>query len=115
MRSYGRIFNEDGTYTWVEIDTDANGFNDAIFATTLIQCLKLNLGESPFYSQYGIPAKQSVIQQIWPDYNVALTQQQFASFFASLIIAKQAQALVPTYTVNIVTNQGAKLIATVAV
>jgi hypothetical protein len=115
MRTFGRSYAEDGTYTWVAVETDANGFNDAVYLTTLIQCLKLNLGESPFYSQYGIPAKQSVIQQIWPDYNAALTQQQFAPFFASLIIAKEAQATVPTYTVNVTTNQGAKLIATVEV
>lgn len=106
MRSYGRVTDEYGNKTWVEVQTDPNGFNDAVWLTTLAQVLKLNLGESPFYANYGIPARQSVLQQIAPDYYMAITQQQFAQYFASLILTKLVD-LPPTYRINIVTNQGA--------
>lgn len=108
MRTYGRTYAEDGTYTWTLVQTDANGFNDYVWATTLIQVLLLNLGESPFYAGYGIPAQQSVIQQLFPDLYVAKTQQLFAQYFASLIISKVANPE-PTYNVNIVTNVGVKV------
>ena len=55
MRTYGRVYAEDGSYTWVEVSTDANGFDDMVMLTTLAQVLKLNLGESPFYANFGIP------------------------------------------------------------
>lgn len=114
MRTYGRIKNEDGTYTWVQVDPDANGFNDPIWITTLAQCLKLSLGESPFYANYGIPAQRSVVQQIFPDFYVSQTQSQFAQYFASLVIAKIPDPRTPTYNVNLVTHQGAKVIQEVA-
>lgn len=114
MRTYGRINQVDGKGgIWVEVDTDANGFDDAVWLTTMIQCLKLNLGESPFYANYGLPAHPAVVQQVFPDYYVALTQKQFAPHFASLIIAKQP-GRTPTYQVNITTQQGSKVIMTVA-
>jgi hypothetical protein len=113
MRTFGRTYSSNGSYQWVEVDTDANGNNDAVWLTTLLQCLQLNLGESPFYSQYGIPAEQSVIQQLWPDYNVMLTQKQFAGYFASLVIAKVAISNEPMYRVNVTTHQGVKITATV--
>lgn len=108
MRTYGRISNSDGTQTWVEVETDAAGRNDMVWLTTLCQALKLNLNESPFYANYGIPQKQAVIQQVWPDFNVALTQQLFSQYFASLIVAKQ-DSTTPTYRVNVTTNQGVVL------
>lgn len=103
MRTYGRLNGR-----WVEVSTDANGFNDAVYLTTLIQCLKLNLGESPFYANYGIPAHPSVVQQVFPDFYVAQTQQQFAPYFASLLIAKQ-NAPTPTYQINVTTHQGGRV------
>lgn len=114
MRTYGRIFNEDGSYTWVEVTTDAKGYDDAVWLTTLIQTLKLNLGESPFYANFGIPAKQSVLQQVAPDFYVAQTQQQFAQYFASLVIAKPAN-LPPTYRITAVTQQGSIIAAEIPV
>ena len=76
--------------------------------------LRLQLGESPFYANYGIPAQQSVVQQIHPDYYVARTQAQFAPFFASLSITpviptpvdRLTRRPVPTYKVDILTNSG---------
>jgi len=116
MRTYGRIALNPLTpdvLTWVEVDTDANGYNDYVWLTTLIQCFKLNLGESPFWGDWGIPAKPSVVQQVFPDYYVALMQQRFAQYFAALIIAK-IPGSVPTYQVNATTHQGAKFQMTVA-
>ena len=108
MRVFGRITNVNGTKSWVTVQTDTNGFNDEVYLVNLIQCLKLNLGESPFYANYGIPAQQTVVQQVFPDFYVSMTQQQFAQFFASLLISK-TQSLTPTYNVNIITNNGSKI------
>lgn len=114
MRTYGRVNQVGGKGgQWTVVETDANGFNDAVWLTTLIQCLKLNLGESPFYADYGLPAHQAVIQQVFPDYYVALTQKQFAQYFASLIISKQP-GRTPTYQANVTTQQGSKYIVQVA-
>jgi hypothetical protein len=44
MRTWGRVA---GSTTWQEITTDSNGLNDAVMVTTLCQCLKLNINESP--------------------------------------------------------------------
>lgn len=109
MRTWGR----DNNGAWVEIQTDANGYNDYVWVTTLIQNLKLNLGESPFYGQNGIPAQRAVIQQIFPDFYVQQIQQQFAQHFASLQITKVAGTTTPTYNVAIVTNLGATVNATI--
>lgn len=112
MRTYGRTYSELGVPTWVEVSTDANGFNDAVYLTTLIQNLLLNLGESPFYANNGIPAQQSVVTQIFPDFYVAQVQTQFAPFFASLSI-KKVQDVAPYYDINVVTHAGATIAAQV--
>lgn len=109
MRTWGRVNG-----TWTEVTTDADGFNDLVYLTTLCQTLKLNLGESPFFGNYGIPAHESVVQQVFPDFYVAMVQQQFAPFFASVIISKE-NSTTPTYRVNVTTNQGYKLSATVPI
>ena len=122
MRTYGRILILDPVTgdpvidpttgvqqkQWIEVETDVAGFNDYVYITTLIQVLKLNLGESPFYANYGIPAKPSVVQQVFPDFYMARTQQQFAQFFASLTLAK-VPSETPTYNMSVVTNQGVKV------
>lgn len=115
MRTWGRNQN---TGAWLEVSTDANGNNDAVWLTTLAQALLLNRGESPFYGDYGIPAQQSVITDVIPDYYVTLTQQQFAPFFASLIINRRPQSGTgpdnpPVYDINVITNLGARLSETV--
>lgn len=116
MRTYGRINqNPDGAGgQWVEVDPDPAGFDDPVWVTTLIQCLKLELGESPFFAQYGIPAQRSILTQVFPDFYVAQTQRQFSDYFGSLIVAKIA-GRDPHYRVNITTQQGTKIIAKVAV
>ena len=113
MRTWGRINQIDGKGgTWVKVETDANGFNDAVMLTTLIQVLKLNLGEDPFFGNYGIPAAQSVIGQIQPDFYMARTQQYFAPFFAALLLSKQPQLPnqpTPIYKINVTTQSGSTL------
>jgi hypothetical protein len=119
MRTYGRVTNSNATlyptgFQWVEVDTDANGYNDEVYLTTLCQCLQLSLNESPFWATYGIPAQQSVIQQVAPDYNVALMQQAFSPYFVALGVARVSSATQPTYTITAITHQGATLTASVA-
>ncbi|MDP9651727.1 hypothetical protein [Paraburkholderia caledonica] len=109
MRTYGRISNADGTKTWVVVETDANGYNDSVYMTTLAQCLKLNLGESPIYANYGIPQYQTIVTQVLPDYYVMQTQTQFAQYFASLTIAREQATSPPVYNVSITCHSGAVL------
>ncbi|MEJ0017543.1 MAG: hypothetical protein WDN25_13450 [Acetobacteraceae bacterium] len=114
MRTYGRVTDTMGNKTWVEVTTDAQGFNDMVYVTTLAQTLKLNLGDSPFYADYGIPAHPSIVQQVIPDFYVARTQQQFAARFASLQIAR-VSGDPPTYNLTITTHQGVRLNASVPI
>lgn len=113
MRTWGRITDEFGNKTWVEVTTDANGYNDSVMLTTICQVLKLNLGESPFYANYGIPAQQTVVTQVFPDYYAAQVQSQFSDAFASLAITRVPSSNPPVYNVNVVTHSGAILNASV--
>lgn len=109
MRTWGRVYqtnNGTGSYVWTEVDTAPDGDNSRVYLTTLIQCLKLSINESPFYANYGIPAQRSVVTQIFPDYYVMQTQRQFAPFFASLIISKITDPE-PKYRVNVTFLNGA--------
>ena len=122
MRTYGRVpvpFPPSGVeysqgifypnYQWVEVVPDANGNTDYIYITALLQCFRLNLGESPFWANFGIPAKISVQTQQPPDYYVSFIQTYFSKYFASLIIAKQPtspNATTPIYNVYIVRKNG---------
>lgn len=118
-RVYGRIVPNvlyPDQKQWVEVDTDSAGFDDAVYITALAQCLLLQLGESPFWANWGIPAIQSVQNQVPPDYYVALMQQRFAPNFASLIITRafipasgRNQRPVPTYDVKILTHRGSRV------
>jgi hypothetical protein len=109
VRTYGRPVNRDGTRgPWTEVTTDPNGFDDMVWLTTLAQVLQLNLNESPFFANWGIPGYPAVVQQVFPDYYIAQTQQRFAGRFASLIVAK-INTTEPTYQINIVTHQGVRL------
>jgi hypothetical protein len=111
-RIWGRVFTAPGQWTWVMVTADANGFLDEFYLVALIQCILLNLGESPFWSNFGIPAQGSVIQQVPPDIYVAQTQRYFSQFFASLVISREPGPT-PTYLVKVVTNQGATLSVTI--
>ena len=109
MRTFGRTYDEFGKATWVEVQTDANGFNDYVYVTALVQELKLNLGESPFWGNRGIPAEPSVVTQIAPDYYTFLMQKRYAPYFMNLLITRLPDYPTPTYQINITTNQGVQL------
>lgn len=115
MRVYGRTTDEMGVKHWVEVQTDANGLNDYVYVTAMIQEIKLNLGESPFWGNRGIPAHLSVVQQVAPDYYVMLIQQRYAPFFLALSIARVPDTQVsrgqysPTYRVQATTHYGVQL------
>ena len=112
MRTYGRYTDELGNKTWVVIETDANGYNDQVYLTTLAQCLKLNLGESPFFANYGIPQQQTIMTQVFPNFYVMQTQGQFINYFAALrIIAVPGPA--PVYTIKATTHSGASIMENV--
>lgn len=106
MRVYGRTFNEDGTYVWTVVETAPDGDNSAVYVTALIQCLLLNVNESPFYAMDGIDGQQSVMTQIFPDFYMNRIQQRFAQYFASLVLSKLPSPT-PTYNIAAVTNAGA--------
>jgi hypothetical protein len=109
MRTWGRPKNPDGTNgPWTLVQTEANGRNDHVMLTALAQVLLLNMGESPFWADWGIPAKYSVISQLFPDYSVTLTQQRFASSFAALLVAREDDPT-PTYNITATTNVGVVL------
>lgn len=106
MRTWGRVTHADGSKSWVAVESDESGDFTYGWITTLIQALKLGLGESPFYAQYGIPAQQSIVQQIHPDFHVNMTQQQFAGYFASLSINKTEGRDGPIYDIELTTLAG---------
>ncbi|MDE3023861.1 MAG: hypothetical protein KGI54_18750 [Pseudomonadota bacterium] len=112
MRVWGRV-NINGTLIWQEVTTDANGFNDAVYLTALIQALKLNLGESPFYANYGIPAYQTVMTQVFPDYYMMQTQSQYAGYFSSLTVARVQGGFDPQYNIKATTHYGSIIEATI--
>ena len=109
MRVWGRVYDEHANASWQEVTTDTKGDNDAVYLTALAQCLKLNTGESPFFADRGIPARKSVITQVFPDYYVMQIQAQYAPFFASLNITRINQPGDPVYTVTAVTKKGSTL------
>lgn len=122
MRTYGRIVPNPlypDQKQWVQVNTDSNGFNDMVWLTTLIQVIRLNLHESPFYSNYGIPAHPSVVSQIAPDLYMTRTQKQFSQYFLSLIISRGPDAPdergvpSPSYNVAVITQYGAQLLVNV--
>lgn len=119
MRVYGRVpidpLDPQGPKRWVVVETE-DGFNDKVYITAMAQTLKLNLNESPFWANFGIPARQSVLQQIMPDFYIVYTQKYYAQFFAALTISKKIVPvpnpdgpLSPVYDMSVVTHAGVRL------
>jgi hypothetical protein len=106
MRTYGV---DPKTGNWVEVTETSY-----IWLATLAQTLRLNQGESPFYANYGIPAENSVLTQIPPDFAINRTQSQYAPYFASLTVIKQQNTLNPTYNINAVFLNGTTISTVVA-
>ena len=113
-RVWGRVTAADGTKTWAMVTTDQNGYDDAVNVTWLAQVLKLVLGESPFWANWGIPQYQSIMSQIAPTYYVMQTQGFFSGKFAALSITQIQGARNPTYNINVLTQSGAQRIFQVA-
>ncbi len=111
MRVWGRTYDEYGVATWVAVTTQANGLNDYVNLTWLVQVCKLNTGEDPFYANWGVPARQSILMQVAPDFAMNRIQQRFAPLFASLKMSRtvgtdQRGAPCPAYSINVLTHQG---------
>lgn len=108
MRVWGRSKDVDGNIFWSAVETDSSGSNDKVYITALAQVLLLNLQESPFYANYGIPAHTSVVTQVFPDFYVAYTQQRYAPYFSSLVVSRRDDPS-PIYDIQVTTNIGVKL------
>lgn len=116
---YGGV-SDTQSYTWVEVDTDADGYNDGVMLTAFCQVLQLQPGESPFYAEYGVPSIAAVQSQTFPDSNVYLMQQRYAPNFVSLIVIPSNTTDVhgtvsPVYNVTAITHIGSIISATVAI
>jgi hypothetical protein len=118
MRVYGRIVPDilyPDKKKWVVVETDSGGFNDMVYLTNMIQVIRLNLHESPFFSNWGIPAHASVMTQIAPDYYLNLIQQRFSQYFLSLVLTNLPNRVdadgrpAPAYQFFVVTQLGAVL------
>ncbi|MXV44309.1 hypothetical protein GS501_04520 [Saccharibacter sp. 17.LH.SD] len=100
MRVWTRQHQPDGSRHWVAVDGD-----QAIIAW-LQNALLLQLGESPFWVDWGIPITQTLLTQVWPDYYTTMTQQRFAGYFASLTIIREPQSDNPAYRINAILPDG---------
>ena len=97
MRTYGKT----DTGQWIEVIETSY-----IWLATLAQTLRLNEKESPFYSNYGIPAHDSVMTQVAPTIAINRTQSQYAPYFANLSVTRDLNATHPTYNVSAVFQNG---------
>jgi hypothetical protein len=103
-----RLWARNGEGVWVAVTTDPSGDNSQVYLTNLCQVLLLNRNESPMFADYGIPDQPTIAQQLFPDIYVWQTQQQFAPYFAALLISREAGPP-PSYTVQATTKAGAVL------
>lgn len=116
MRIYGRVLNDDGSKRWVTVESDPTTGSDSwVYVTAFCQALLLNLNESPFYAGFGLPAQQSVIMQIAPDFYVSRMQQYYSQFFAALIVSRDPAASDPTYNIKATLFDGSSASSTVQI
>lgn len=120
MRIWARKYTTAYEYTWVEVTTDDNGFNDAVYLSAFCQVLQLQPQESPFYAEYGVPSIQAVQDQVIPDTNVYFMQSRYSQYFISLQVMPAHQtdangATTPVYNVTAITNSGARISAVVPI
>jgi hypothetical protein len=110
-------FGRDASGLWREVDTDANGFDDDCYLTTVAQVLQSQLGESPFFAQYGLPARQSVTSRTHPDYFINRVREQFANMFTSLSIVKTVDLTnnEPTYYIDALKLNGSAASETIMI
>jgi hypothetical protein len=105
MRIHGRQPNPDGTYTWVTLDTVTGASIDEIYVLWLVQSLKLNTLESPFWPGWGVPIWQAMQNTFYPDSSIAQLQANFAQYFAYLSITRLNDPD-PFYQVIVITKNG---------
>lgn len=107
-RVWGRETGAGGVRVWEAFETDSAGVDDYPNFIWLQQALLLNLNESPFYADWGIPVQQTLATSIYPDYYTAKTQKRFSSYFPSCSISRIPSSDV-SYSVNITTKSGVKV------
>ena len=118
MRAYGRHTDIHGNKTWVTVQTDANGDSSYVYVTSLCQCILLNFNESPFWANFGIPAKNSILQQQAPDYFIGNIVNYYSQFFASLLVVKQPTTPgnpTPIYNISAVFKSGVTYQTTIGI
>lgn len=106
-RVWGRVASN-GTRKWQAFETDSNGYDDAPNIIWLQNALLLNLNESPFYADWGIPIQQTLATSVFPDYYTSKTQQRFSAYFPSVVITRVSASDL-SYSVNITTKTGYKV------
>lgn len=120
MRVWARQYTDEYNYTWVKVETDPSGYNDAVYLSAFAQALQLQPQESPFYAEYGIPSIQAVHSNVTPDMNVYFMQQKYAPNFISLqVIPSHTQGtngtINPVYNVTAITHTGSVLSAVIPI
>jgi hypothetical protein len=101
---------------WVVVETTPQGFNDDVYITAMAQTVLLNINESPFFGNFGIPAHESIMQQFMPDFYLVQIQQFYLPFFSSLLVARVPDPTVsrdenvpaPVYRFSVITKLGFK-------
>lgn len=110
-------FGRDENGLWQSVETDANGYDDDCYLTTVAQVLQSQLGESPFFAQYGIPARQSITARTHPDYWINRVREQFSPMFTSISIVKTVDLTnnEPTYHIDALKLSGSAASSTIMV
>lgn len=83
MRVWTRVRQSDGTRRWQAVDGDQANI------AWLQNALLLQLGEAPFNAEWGLPIRDTLVTQVWPDYYVNLTKQRFRDTFPMLQITRE--------------------------
>ncbi len=105
MRIYGRQQNLDGSKTWITLDTASGSALDEIYVLWLIQTLKLNTLESPYFPGSGVPIWQAMQNTFYPDSSLAAIQASFSQYFSYLSITRLTNPD-PYYNIIVVTKNG---------
>lgn len=106
MRIHGRKTNPDGTKSWVTIDTEDGGDQDSVYVLWLIQVLKMNTLESPFWPGWGVPMWQALQNTYYPDSSLSQIQATFSQYFTYLSISKVPSDTLLQYSISLITKSG---------
>lgn len=102
MRVWTRVMGSDGKRTWQPVDNDQGNI------AWLQNALLLQLGESPFWTDWGLPVSKTLVSQIWPDYYLNMTQQRFRDVFPTLQVTRQRVdgQSDPVYSIRAILSDG---------